>query len=237
MFVGNYKEGEKMFFVNTNDQNIPPKLDRCTLLKDIDYEKELNFEEIMEITNSSYSDNNWSRLAHFMGKKSYRSYQDNQMNKIIKTMFSNSDILANQAHVNCLFYNTYLRIPSVCDWTRHFSFFISDYFIGSLDIYAMQLSMDASDYFAVRQIANIAQNQINTNRPFLRFMVAIVKEDKWELAFCFIEKEKNLPKHFIKARKIKIQWFKKPAKFFDEILRGGNVFNIPNEEFIVKVRV
>lgn len=224
-----------MFFANTikPDTLLEPR--RCSLLRGIDFQKELTFEEIRDIANSPYSNENWSKLSYFVCKSSIRPYHNDDLGKIVERNITNRDWMIDEMSVNCLLYETSLRMPTVCDWTRHFSFFTSDNFIGSIGIYALQLSTNTSEHLAIKQIANIAQYQLNTNSPFNRFLVAIQKEDNWEIAFGDILAAVT-PRKYVKARKVKITLCKEPSKFFNEFLGGGRINNIIHEEFEIRVR-
>jgi hypothetical protein len=225
-----------MFFVNTVEPNTPLDPSRIHLLRDINFQSPLTFDEIMNITNSPYSNENWSKLSYFVTKNSLRPYFDEHMGRIAERKIVTGEWIIDETSVNCLFYETYLRMPTVCDWTRQFIFFTTDNFLGSLGIYAINLSIDLSEDMALKQIANVAQHQLVSNSPFNRFMVAIQKGSSWELAFGEILPT-VAPKKYTKARKVKISLFKEPSKFLHELLRGGKVNNILHEEYEFSVRI
>lgn len=230
------QEGEIMVFVNTFQADSPPEPRRIHLLKDIELQSSLTFDEIMDITNSPYSNEHWSKLSYFVSKGSLRPYYYENLGRIVDRNIAKGDWVIDETSVNCLFYETYLRQPRVSDWTRQFLFFTPDNFLGSLAIYALNLSMGVSDNMALKQIANAAQHQLVSNSPFNRFMVAIQKENTWELAFGEIL-PMVVPKKYTKARKVKISLFKEPSQFFHELLSGGKVSNIHHEEYEIKVRI
>lgn len=225
-----------MFFVNTLQPDILPDPRRIHLLSDIEFQSSLDYNEIIDITNSPYSDENWAKLSYFVTKSSLRPYFSEHIGRIADRKIANGEWLIDKTSVNCLLNETYLRMPAVCDWTRQFLFFKSDNFVGSLGIYALNLSMGASNLMALRQIANISQFELVSNSPFNRFMVAIQKENCWELAFGEIL-PLNTPKTYTKARRVKISLFKEPSKFFFELLCGGKVTNILYDEYRISVRM
>lgn len=225
-----------MFFVNHAEPHRNPDSSRIHLLTDISYEKSLTFEEIMDITNSLYSNENWSKLSYFVTRGSLRPYDNEHIGRIAERNIAKGDWIVDEKSVNCLFYETYLRMPTVCDWTSHFLFFTLDNFLGSMGIYALNLSTDISEHMAVKQIANVAQYQIVSNSPFNRFMVAIQKENHWEFAYGEIL-PMITPKNYTKSKRVKIFLFKEPSKFLYELLSGGMVKNIPHDEYVISVRI
>ncbi|AYV72911.1 hypothetical protein M1D49_00335 [Bacillus sp. PK3-056] len=225
-----------MCFVKTLQQEVHPDPSRVNLLRGIELRSSLTFVEIMDITNSPYSNENWSKLSYFVSKGSFRPYSNDDLGRIIERKIANGDWLIEDTSVNGLFYETYLRMPTVCDWTRQFLFFTPDDFVGSIGIYALNLSTDISEHMALKQIANVAQYQIVSNSPFNRFMVAIQKENHWEFVYGEIL-PMITPKNYTKSRRVKISLFKEPSKFFNELLRGGMVKNIPHDEYVISVRI
>ncbi|MFG6497281.1 hypothetical protein P8610_18100 [Fictibacillus sp. UD] len=190
----------------------------------------------MDITNSPYSNKGWCQLSYFVTKESLRPYYNEHIGRIADRKIANGEWLIDKTSDNCLFYETYLRMPSVCDWTRQFLFFSPDEFLGSLGVYAIKLSSDISENMALRWIAKVAQYQLVSDSPFNRFMVAIQKEKYWEFAFGEVLPLIG-PKSLIKARRIKISLFKEPSKFFYELLSGGKAYNILHDEYEISVRL
>lgn len=225
-----------MSFVNSVESYRQPNSSRVHLLTGIELEKSLMFDEIMDITNSPYSNENWSRLSYFVTKGSLRPYENEQIGRIAERNIAKGDWIIDGKSVNCLFYETYLRMPTVCDWTRHFLFFTPDDFVGSIGIYALNLSTNISEHMALKQIANVAHHLTVSNSPFNRCMIAIQRESHWELAFGEILPT-VVPKNYIKSRKVKISLFKEPSIFFHELLSGGMAKNILHDEYEVSVRI
>ncbi|UGB29965.1 hypothetical protein [Metabacillus sp. B2-18] len=225
-----------MFFVNTVEPDNTPNPSRIHLLRGIELQNPLTFDEITDITNTPYSNENWSKLAYFVTKSSLRPFYHENLGRIVEQHIARGDWIINDMSVNCLFYETYFRMPSVCDWTRQFLFFTTDDFLGSLGIYALNLSTDASEYMALRQIAKVAQNQLVSNSPFNRFMVAIQRQNYWGFAFGEILPTMT-PRMYTNARRVKISLFKEPSKFFYELLSGGMVNNILHEEYEIRIRI
>jgi hypothetical protein len=225
-----------MFFVDSKQRYMSPESSRVHLIRDINLLNPMTYDEIMDITKSPYSNESWSKLAYNVSKSSFRPYYNEDLGKIADRNIAKGNWLIDETSVNCLFYETYLRMPSVCDWTRHFMYFTEDNFLGSLGIYALQLETDVSENMALRHVANIAQYQLVSKSPFNRFMVAIHRDkSQWELAYGYIVEE-HTPLWMCKSRRVRISWFKEPSKFFKELLSGGIVNNIHYEEYEVSVR-
>lgn len=225
-----------MPFVNSVEPYRKPDSNRVRLLTGLELEKPLMFDEIMGITNSPYSNENWSRLAYHVSRHSIRPYYNEHIGRIADRNIAEGEWIIDATSVNCLFYKTSLRMPSVCDWTRQFLFFTSDNFLGSLEIYALQLSTDTSEHMALRQIAKVAQYQLVSNSPFHRFMIAIQKENNWELAFGYILPT-MIPSNYIRSRKVKISLFTEPSTFFHELLNGGKANNTLHDEYELRVEI
>lgn len=225
-----------MSFVNSVEPYGKPDSSRVHLLTGLELEDSLTFEKIMDLTNSPYSNENWSKLSYFVTKSSLRPYDNEHIGRIADRKIAKGDWIIDEMSVNCLFNETYLRMPTVCDWTRHFLFFTLDDFLGSMGIYAMNLSTNVTMLMAVRQLTNIAQYHLISNSPFNRFMIAIQRESHWELAFVEVLPT-VVPDKYINSRKVRISLFKEPSKFFYELLSGGKAKNILHDEYELRVKI
>jgi hypothetical protein len=225
-----------MFIVNSLQPNISIDPNRIKLLRNATLQSSLTFDEIMDITKSPYTDETWVQLVYFLSKHKLRPYYNNVIGKIADQKIANGDWIIDEMSVNCLLFETYLRMPSVCDWTRHFLYFNSSSFLGLFDVYSLNLSTDVSEHMALKQISHISQHQLQNNSPFQRFMVAIQKIDRWELALGEILPI-NVPIKFVKSRRVRITVFNDPSRFFHELLRRGKANNIPHKEYEIAVRI
>lgn len=223
-------------FLNSVEPYRQPETSRIHLLNGVNLQSSLSFDEIMDITNSPYTDESWIRLAYFVSKGQLRRYRNDDIGRIVDRNITRGNWKINGMPVNCIVNETYLRMPSVCDWTRHFLFFMPDDFLGSLEVFSLQLSNDLSEFMALNQIAKLAQYQLVSNSPFNRFIVAIQKENNWEIAFGEIPSVIT-PKSYTKTRRVKITLFKEPNKLFQELLIGNKTNNLLYDRYEFRVRV
>lgn len=215
--------------------------------------EQLTFDEMNELAAAPYRDENWVKLAYSVSFTVFQPYFDQGFAGIMKrkitasqTGYSDSRAISTVSSVNCLYFDTSFRSPGTCDWSREFKFFSGKHFLRGIGVYAINLTSDFGKLLAITSIARYyiqgrnksnVQNESNSSHkrgnifdrqsgdPFNRMLVAVIKQDKWEIAFVQI-------KEFADTRTCKVTttWCHNPSEFFHALTRGMEVKDIKSDQ-------
>lgn len=200
--------------------------------------EQMTIDEMSELAASPYRDENWVRLAYSVSITAFRPYIDENFAEIVERRsavdqfsYSDSTVISTVSAINCLYFDTSYRSPGTCDCSREFKFFSGEHFLGGIGVYAIYLSPDSTSRDKLRSITSIARYCLQSGNPFNRLLIAVVKPDKWELAFAQV---KLLLPPVAKTRSCKVTTtlFYDPVDFFRAILSGMKLENIEHEQHI-----
>ncbi|WP_212980064.1 hypothetical protein [Paenibacillus azoreducens] len=198
--------------------------------------EQMTIDEMSELAASPYRDENWVRLAYSVSITAFRPYIDENFAEIVERRsavdqfsYSDSTVISTVSAINCLYFDTSYRSPGTCDCSREFKFFSGEHFLGGIGVYAIYLSPDSTSRDKLRSITSIARYCLQSGNPFNRLLIAVVKPDKWELAFAQV---KLLLPPVAKTRSCKVTTtlFYNPVDFFQAILSGGEVKDTYHEQ-------
>lgn len=211
-----------------------PKDTSCHFFK-TDLEQ-MTFGEISELATAPYRDENWVRLAYSVSITAFRPYIDENFAEIVERKsavsqfdYGDCNIVNAVSAVNCLYFDTSYRSPGTCDCSREFKFFSGEHFLGGIGLYAIYLSSDSTSGDKLRSITSIARYCLQSGNPFDRLLIAVVKPDKWELAFVQLIKQFP-PVAKTRSCKVTTTLFNNPVDFFQAILSGGEVKDTYHEQ-------
>ncbi|CAM3469562.1 MULTISPECIES: hypothetical protein [Paenibacillus] len=200
--------------------------------------EQMTFDEMSELAAALYRDENWVKLAYSVSITAFRPYIDESFAEIVERKsavsqfdYSDCNIVSPVSAINCLYFDTSYRSPGICDCSREFKFFSGEHFLGGIGVYAINLSSDSTSGDKLRSITSIARYCLQSGNPFNRLLIAVVKQDKWELAFAQV---KLLLPPVAKTRSCKVTTtlFHDPVDFFRAILSGMKLENIEHEQHI-----
>ncbi|WP_435924429.1 hypothetical protein [Paenibacillus sp. DYY-L-2] len=198
--------------------------------------EQMKYDEMSELAAAPYRDENWVRLAYSVSITAFRPYIDESFAEIVERKstvdqfaYGDCKIVNAVSAVNCLYFDTSYRSPGTCDCSREFKFFSGEHFLGGIGVYAINLSFDSTSGDKLRSITSIARYCLQSGNPFDRLLIAVVKPDKWELAFVQLIKQFP-PVAKTRSCKVTTTLFNNPVDFFQAILSGGEVKDTYHEQ-------
>ncbi|SFM42503.1 hypothetical protein SAMN03159341_13239 [Paenibacillus sp. 1_12] len=194
-------------------------------------------DEMIELSETPYEDGNWVRLAYSVSTTAFRPYVDENFAGIIerksadsKHAFSSNTTISTATPVNCLYFDTSHRSPGTCDWSREFKFFKGSHFLGGIGIYAIKLTFDSSVHDKLRSITRIAQYNLQSGNPFKRMLIAVIKQDSWEIAFVQSKIPISPPSSKPNNCRVDISLFRDPSPFIRAISSNLRINDIEHEK-------
>lgn len=141
--------------------------------------------EALDIANSKYTDENWSRLIFSLFYNKFKVYKDdNLMNIVNKKQFNGLEEIEDTAY-KCLFFNTSLRYPTIYEFIKEFRYYSNCSFFNSISIFSVEIMEDMSFDFKLNALIQILfKNRVLSSNGDDKFIAAIYRDDnsKWEIA-------------------------------------------------------
>lgn len=201
-------------------------------------------DEMIGLSLSPYEDCSWSRLAYSVAHTAFRRYIDEDFARIVQRKsvsthnhYQEDTSINNIAPVKCLFFNTSFRSPGTCDWSCEFKFYSGTLFFGGIGVFTVQLTPYCSERGKLRSISRIAQYSLLSGNTTKRLLIAIVKQDGWEVAFAQMTFPLTPPYLEQITCRIKISLFREPSSFVRAITSGLKVSEVEHEEHNTKVLI
>ncbi|MED1746646.1 hypothetical protein [Brevibacillus borstelensis] len=201
-------------------------------------------DEMIGLSLSPYGDCSWSRLAYSVAQTAFRQYIDEDFARIVQRKsvcthnhYQEDTLINNIAPVKCLFFNTSFRSPGTCDWSREFKYYSGTFFFGGIGVFTIQLTPYCSERGKLLSITRLAQYSLLSGNSSKRLLIAIVKQDGWEIAFANIIFPLTPSYRNEIICRVKITLFKEPSSFIRAITSGLKVNEVDHEEHNTKVLI